>query len=114
MHHTGFKQSDELLDMMQDLSDKVREIIAGRLTMRQKQVIQKIFFEELTQTEVASELGLCQPTIHKILKGNIDYQNGGKRYGGALKKIKKICDNDPEVQKILFDINELKRTLEID
>lgn len=62
----------------------------------------------MTQTEVAIELGLCQPTVHKVLKGNIDYQNGGKRYGGALKKIRKLCDSDSEIQDLLTKIQRAR------
>lgn len=111
MHYTPMRHSDELLDLLQELSEKVKYIINHKLTDRQREVVHKIYFEQLTQTEVAQELGLCQPTIHKIVKGNIDYQNGRKRYGGALKKIRKICDNDREVQSLLGKIEKLRAEL---
>jgi hypothetical protein len=108
LNYAPQRYSDLLLDLMQELTGKINSIIETRLTPRQKQVIEKIYFEQQTQTEVAQELGLCQPTIHKILRGNIDYANGGKRYGGAIKKIRKICDNDTEIQSILSKIDTLK------
>lgn len=66
LHFNPMRQSDEFLDLMQELSDKIRGLIETRLTPRQKQVVKKIYFEQMTQTEVAKELGLCQPTIHKL------------------------------------------------
>lgn len=93
---------------MDDLFTKIKYIIDHKLTERQQQVVESIYFKQMTQTEVALELGLCQPTVHKVLKGNIDYQNGGKRYGGALKKIRKLCDSDPEIQELLEKIHRAR------
>jgi len=61
--------------------------------------------------EVADSLGLCQTTIHKILKGNIDYSNGGKRYGGALKKLRKLCSSDPDILEITTRMSQLREDL---
>jgi DNA-directed RNA polymerase specialized sigma subunit len=80
---------DELLELTEQLTVKIRDIIDNKLTKRQSEVVKLIFFEQKTQMEVAYLLGLCQTTIHKLIAGNIDYSNGGKRYGGAIKKIRK-------------------------
>jgi hypothetical protein len=37
--------------------------------------------------------------------GNIDYANGKKRYGGAIKKLKKMCLKDG---KIIYILNEME------
>ena len=108
LHYSPRPRSDEILDLIDLLFQKIRDIIDNRLTTRQQQVVESIYFRQMTQTEVAIELGLCQPTVHKVLKGNIDYQNGGKRYGGALKKIRKICDADPEIQDLLAKIQKAR------
>lgn len=102
------KKADELLELTEELMLKIRELIESKLTDRQTEVVKKIFFEQKTQMEVADSLGLCQTTIHKILKGNIDYANGGKRYGGALKKLKKLCANDVDIQNILNMIHDIR------
>lgn len=114
MHFSPLRQSDELLDLMQELAEHVREIIETQLTDRQREVVEKIYYEQMTQTEVAQELGLCQPTIHKVIFGNLDYQHGGKRYGGALKKLRKLAFVHPGIQKVLARITELKRELLIE
>lgn len=99
---------DELIGLTEELKERVKILIDTKLTSRQTEVVKKIFFEQKTQMEVADSLGLCQTTIHKILKGNIDYANGGKRYGGALKKLRKLCAADEEIQNILKKIQEIK------
>lgn len=104
------------MDLMQELADKIRFIVDNKLTERQKVVIQKIYYEGKTQTEAAQELGIVQPSVHKSLLGNLIYLNNfskepHKRYGGAFKKIRKICDNDAEIQNILNKIEKLKLEL---
>lgn len=106
-----YNKRDELLDLTGQLIDAVNDLINTRLTDRQSEVVQKIFYEQRTQMEVADSLGLCQTTIHKILKGNIDYSNGGKRYGGALKKLKKLCSSDPGIQNIMNRMSQLRQDL---
>ncbi len=108
LYSTDYQKTDELLDLTDELQACIRKIISENLTPRQKEVLELIYFEGLTQTEAALKLGLCQPTIHKTTHGNIDYRNGGKRYGGALKKIRKLCDEDSRITSILKRISEIK------
>jgi len=106
-----FGKRDELLELTQQLIDQIKNLIVTKLTSRQSEVVQKIYFEQKTQMEVADSLGLCQTTIHKVIMGNLDYSNGGKRYGGALKKLKKLCSADPEIQSVIDKIAQLRREL---
>jgi DNA-binding CsgD family transcriptional regulator len=108
LYSTDYQKTDELLDLVDELNERIREIITVRLTDRQREVMELLYYHGLTQTEVALRLGLCQPTIHKTTSGNLDYKNGGKRYGGALKKIKKICDEDERISFIMKRITEIK------
>jgi hypothetical protein len=101
------EDKDELIGLTEDLLEYVKNIIDTKLTERQSQIIKLIYFERKTQMEVAYVLGLCQTTIHKVLYGNIDYLHGGKRYGGAIKKIRKLCSSDLNVCKILQRIEEI-------
>lgn len=100
---------DELLELTEQLTFKIKDIIDNKLTRRQSEVVKLIFFEQKTQMEVAYLLGLCQTTIHKLIHGNLDYSNGGKRYGGAVKKIRKLCQKDLEIQHIVSRIDSLRR-----
>lgn len=102
---------DELLELTEQLTFKIKDIIDNKLTKRQSEVVKLIFFEQKTQMEVAYLLGLCQTTIHKLIHGNLDYSNGGKRYGGAVKKIRKLCQKDPEIQQIMIRMDCLRRDL---
>lgn len=113
MHFSQLKQSDELADLMHELSEKIRLLIDTQLTARQKQIVNKSYFEQMTQTDIAKELGLCQPTVHKVIHGNIDYQNQGKRYGGAIKKLRKLCNNNVEIQQIVEKITILRNDLQM-
>lgn len=100
---------DEILELTEQLTFKIRDIIDNKLTKRQSEVVKLIFFEQKTQMEVAYLLGLCQTTIHKLIHGNLDYSNGGKRYGGAVKKIRKLCQKDSEIQYIIDRMESLRR-----
>lgn len=102
---------DELVDLSEELIDRLKYLIDNKLTDRQTEVVKKIYFEQKTQMEVADSLGLCQTTIHKILKGNLDYSNGGKRYGGAIKKLRKLCAADEDIQRVLNRMAEVKMEL---
>lgn len=110
-NHTDMEKKDELLELTGELIAAIKDLINTKLTKRQSEVVKKIYFEQRTQMEVADSLGLCQTTIHKIIKGNIDYSNGGKRYGGALKKLNKLCQADSEISNILSRISQLKAEL---
>ena len=65
LFHADYKKTDELIDLVEELNNKIKEIIDNRLTARQKEVMILMYYDGLTQTEIAIQLGLCQPTIHK-------------------------------------------------
>lgn len=108
LYSAHYQKTDELLDLIDELNERIKDIIDNRLTDRQREVMTLLYYNGLTQTEVALRLGLCQPTIHKTTAGNLDYKNGGKRYGGALKKIKRLCDEDGRIVFIIKRIGEIK------
>jgi DNA-binding CsgD family transcriptional regulator len=88
-----------------------------RLTTRQKQVF-KLFLEGLTQERISDKYDLSQTTIHKTLRGNIDYGNNGKRYGGLFKKLKRYIKEyneyiDTESDNIYDLAEELNRDVRV-
>lgn len=95
---------EQIQDLREHLLDEIRDIISGNaLTEHQK----KILFMRLmgkTQNEIAEQLGITQSAVHKAMHGNIDYKNNKKRYGGIIKKLRKICKNNPKIQTILSSI----------
>lgn len=93
--------SQEFQDLKEQLLEEVMSIVNTCLTDNQKQIVKMIYVDGKTQDQVSKELGKHQTTIFKGLKGNQDYANGGKRYGGAIKKIRKMCAKNEKVQKIL-------------
>ena len=107
-----FGYNEELLNLREQLKERVWEIIEDGLTKRQKEVI-KLYVQNKTQNEIAKKLGINQTSVHKVIKGNIDYKNGRKRYGGAIKKITKLCQSDKKIQEILKQIQEISECFEI-
>lgn len=101
--------SEEFQQLKQELLTEVMSIIDHCLTEKQREVMRMTYIEGKTQNEISNELGKHQTTIHKILQGNIDYNNQKKRYGGALKKIRKLCANNEKVQDILNRMREQHR-----
>lgn len=100
--------NDKIVDLRENLIEELYDVVNGNfLTEHQK----KILFMRLmgkTQNEIAEHLKITQSAVHKSLFGNIDYKNNKKRYGGIIKKLKKICKNEPRIQNILDKINDIK------
>lgn len=105
-YFNSFGASEEFQQLKTELLQEVMFIINNCLTEKQKEVIKMTYLEGKTQNEISIELGKHQTTIHKILQGNIDYNNQKKRYGGALKKIRKLCANNRKIQDILIKMRE--------
>lgn len=98
------KFSEEFYELRQQLIQEVLRVVGTCLTQRQSEVI-TLRLKDLTQIQIAEKLGIHQTTVHKLLMGNIDYANGKKRYGGAIKKLKKMCLKDG---KIIYILNEME------
>lgn len=105
------KYSEEFSILRQQLMKEVMRVIKSELTVRQAEVV-ILRLQNMTQTQIAEKLGIHQTTVHKLLMGNIDYANGKKRYGGAIKKLKKICYKDSKILDVLSKMEEL-RTKEV-
>ncbi len=98
---------EELFDLQDQLRKELWRIIRTKLTKRQCEVIE-LYAQGLTQIEIAKKLNVNQSSITKSINGNCDYRNGKKVYGGAKKKLRRLADQDPVIQSILFRINELQ------
>lgn len=100
--------SESMLDVREQLLDQVYDIINGNLlTEHQKKVLFMVLMGK-TQNEIAEHLGITQSAVHKALRGNLDYRNNKKRYGGIFKKLRKICKNNPNIQNLLVEIEKLR------
>ena len=100
--------SESMLDVREQLLDQVYDIINGDLlTEHQKKVLFMVLMGK-TQNEIAEHLGITQSAVHKALRGNLDYRNNKKRYGGIFKKLRKICKNNPSIQNLLIEIEKLR------
>lgn len=101
------KYSERFDELREELLQQVVGIINSGLTQRQAQVV-TLRLEGKTQIQIAEELGIHQTTVHKTLMGNIDYTNNKKCYGGAIKKLKKLCAKKEEIQEILEEMESLR------
>ncbi len=100
--------SEEIIDLRSDLLNQVYEIIDGTLlTEHQRKILYMVLLGK-TQNQIADTLGITQSAVHKALRGNLDYRNNKKRYGGIFKKLKKICRTNPKIQSILDQIDKTK------
>jgi len=102
---SGF--SEELVELRQQLIQEVRRLIKTLLTPRQRQVI-TLRLQGKTQVEIGRKLGIHQTTVHNTISGVIDYKQGGSRYGGLVKKLRKLCFKDERVLAILKRIEEVR------
>lgn len=101
------KYSEEFYNLRQKLLNEVVRVVNSELTSRQIEVV-TLRLQDMTQTQIAEKLKIHQTTVHKLLMGNIDYANGKKRYGGAIKKLRKICTKDSKIKNILEKMEELR------
>lgn len=101
------KFSEEFYELRIQLIQEVLRVVRSCLTKRQEEVI-TLRLKDLTQIQIAEKLGIHQTTVHKLLMGNIDYANGKKRYGGAIKKLKKVCSKDEKILEILEEMERLR------
>lgn len=61
-------------------------VVISILTARQREVLELYFFGGCTQVEIASALGISQPTVSQHLFGK---QRGARQVGGAFEKLRK-------------------------
>lgn len=103
-----FGYNEEFFELKEKLRLAFWRIVETQLTKRQKEVL-KLTAEGLTQTEIAKELGVNQSSVTKSRHGNCDYRGNQRRvYGGSEKKIKKLAEQDPEIQAILKRLAEIQ------
>jgi len=108
---------EKYLDLRERLKARVFELVDIGLTERQKQVL-KLSMLGLTQNEIAKQLGINQTSVHKVLRGNIDYSSVSadkvsyKRYGGTYKKLIKLCKQDEQIQLILQEMRDLAEEMD--
>ena len=100
--------SDEIVELREKLLNELYDIINGDyLTGHQKKILMMRLMGK-TQNEIADHLGITQSAVHKAMHGNIDYKNNKKRYGGIIKKLKKICTNNEVIRDILIKMEEVR------
>lgn len=98
---------EELLDLKEQLRTEFWRLVDEELTERQRSVM-KLYAEGYTQCEIARKLSVNQSSITKSLRGNCDYRNGRKVYGGSCRKLQKLAAKDEKIQNIIKRISEIQ------
>jgi DNA-directed RNA polymerase specialized sigma subunit len=102
-------QCDEKIsDLREELIEEIYNIMSGEYLTPHQKTILTMRLTGKTQNEIAEHLGITQSAVHKAMHGNIDYKNNKKRYGGIIKKLRKICTNNPRIVRILSEIEAIK------
>tara|TARA_R110002110_G_scaffold25015_2_gene93007 strand:+ start:677 stop:1114 length:438 start_codon:yes stop_codon:yes gene_type:complete len=101
---------DRISELRDELIDEIHNIISGDYLTSHQKTILMMRLTGKTQNDIAEHLGITQSAVHKAMHGNIDYKNNKKRYGGIIKKLKKICTNNPRIVRILKEIDQIKNS----
>jgi len=108
-HILASNKPDERINKLRnELIEEIYEIINGGYLTEHQKIILLMRLTGKTQNNIAEHLGITQSAVHKAMHGNIDYKNNKKRYGGIIKKLKKICTNNLNIVRILNDIEQIK------
>ena len=89
-------RDDEALARRAELLALLRDLVATKLTARQREVVELSYVDGLTQAEIAERLGISQQVVSKHLFGVV---RDGRRIGGAIRRLRQLCEEhgiDPE------------------
>lgn len=67
----------------------IAELVRSSLTDKQRRIVELYFYEGRTQQEIADDLGISQQVVSRQLFGVI---REGKRIGGAVARLRKLCE----------------------
>ena len=81
--------AQEKAQIKQEAIEQIRLLIQTKLTPKQRQIVELYFHKDMTQQEIAQELGLSQQVVGKHLFGVL---RGGRRVGGAMAKLRKSAE----------------------
>jgi len=102
--------NDRISELRDELIEEIYNIVSGNYLTEHQKTILMMRLTGKTQNDIAEHLGITQSAVHKAMHGNIDYKNNKKRYGGIIKKLKKICTNNQRIVRILKEIDQIKNS----
>jgi len=90
-------------DFFEEVTPTVREIIAAKLTPRQREILSLYYFDGMTQEDIAAHLRVSQSTVSRHLFGTV---RDGRKVGGAIPKLRKVIDkaNLPTISAALSQL----------
>lgn len=111
-----FDYNERIAELEDKLKIEFWRVVEETLTDRQKEVM-KLVSAGRTQMEIAKQLNVNQSSITKSLNGNVDYSSktidkngkkGSRSYGGSIRKIVKVIEQDEKIKEILQQISDLR------
>ena len=73
-----------------DWTDRMMPVVMNKidelLTPRQKEIVRMYYLDQMTEHEIAGELGISASSVSQHLFGKV---RGGKRVGGAIPKLRR-------------------------
>jgi predicted DNA-binding protein YlxM (UPF0122 family) len=108
-----FRHNEELDSLKMDLLAQLLETLKGKLTLRQQQLLYLRYVKGLSQVEIANILGITQSGVSLQINGKPQYvfvKHHGRRkvQGGLIRKLQKLCKDNPEIQETLKSIQKVK------
>lgn len=76
-------------DKKEQILPLIMDIIENELTEMQRNCIKMYFLNEKTREEIANHLGISRRVVTQHIYGIV---RNGKRVGGGIQKIRKICE----------------------
>lgn len=95
-------------DLLELLYQRVESFLLPRLTDTQIEVLAD-WAHGVAQTDTGARLGVNQSSVVKSRAGNTTYVAGqkGKHYGGFLRRLRTLANEDAECQRLLGEIQAL-------
>ncbi len=87
-------------DWQEQFMPRLMEIIQNELTPKQRQALMLYFFGQKTQEEIGQIMGIPHQVVSQHIYG---IRRDGKKIGGAIAKIRRVCNEQGIHFKTSFD-----------
>jgi RNA polymerase sigma factor (sigma-70 family) len=87
-YNQSYPEREQREPKIRKMFQLINELIRKELTARQRQIVRLYYFEKLSEEEISQRLDISQQVISQHLFG---IMRDGKRVGGAIPKLQKIC-----------------------
>lgn len=97
---------EKLLDLDDQLRLELWNILQLQCTPHQYQVV-CMLAQGKNQADIAEELNVNQSSIHKCLKGNVNYKGDKQYHGGLAHKLAKLIQKSAKIHQIMSKMYQM-------